>query len=55
MLNRLMVLSGVFVLLAASVARSKDETREAKIDDLKLTVPASWKQQTVQQSAARSV
>ena len=32
-------------LLVVSLARSAEETREAKVDDLTLKVPASWKQQ----------
>ncbi len=45
MLRRLMILLGVMFLMNPSVANSADETRETKIDDLKLTVPATWKQQ----------
>jgi gluconolactonase len=33
------------VLVLGPMALAADETREVKIEDLKLTVPASWKQQ----------
>jgi hypothetical protein len=40
-----MVLFTHLLLCVSSTVRSAEETREAKVDDLKLKVPATWKQQ----------
>jgi gluconolactonase len=42
---RLWIVSSFFVLASATWAHSAEETRAVQLEDLKLTVPAAWKQQ----------
>lgn len=42
---RILIVLGLFVLAVTSSMYAADETREVKLEDLKLNVPASWKQQ----------
>lgn len=45
MLQRLLIVLGWFWLATISPVDAADATREVKLEDLKLSVPASWKQQ----------
>jgi gluconolactonase len=45
MFHKLNILWGILAIANAAALISAAETREVKIEDLKLTVPATWKQQ----------